>query len=273
MTEPPENPRPPEDPRPAGGEWESPDPKAPAEPAATPAPQQPPPYQGTYGGAPPGQPGGLPHAPPVQQPGYGPPGQPQPGYGAPGYGPPGHHGVPEDMYAGRGARLGAGILDGLIVGILGLPVVLSSIRWDKMQDSVDSGEPITDPMDLYNIPRLVIGYAIVALVGLAYYTIMHAKWGQTLGKKAVGIRVVKAADLSAVSWGQALGRQLFVYVITFATSIINFLAPAAGILGLVGMLDNAWILWDQRRQAVHDKVAGTVVVKALPWVRNPYARS
>ncbi len=73
--------------------------------------------------------------------------------------------------------------------------------------------------------------------------------------------------------GQAVARQAFVYAITIVTVVLNFVTPAAGILGLVGLLDNAWILWDERRQALHDKVAGTVVMKATPWTPNPYART
>lgn len=287
MSEPPENPRP------EGGGWESPDPRppdapdtpaadAPPVPGAT--PERPPPYQGTYGA----QPGAAPlpaappigYGPPAPPPGYAPPGygSPQPGhpppggYGHPGYGPPGHGG-PQDVMAGRAHRLGAGVLDGLLLSILATPAVLFSIRWDKMEDSVSSGEPITDPLDLYNIPRLVASYVVVFLVGFVYFTVMHARWGQTLGKKALGIRLVKASDLSAVSWGQAIGRQAIVYVITAGTSALNLLSPVAGFLGLVGLLDNAWILWDDRRQALHDKVAGTVVVKAAPWMPNPYDRS
>ncbi|TDC97362.1 RDD family protein [Actinomadura sp. 7K507] len=286
---------PPHTPKPADGGWQSPDAPAPGDPAPdtpdTPAaadatPERPPPYQGTYGA----QPGQAPPPPvagygqagqPVQphpgygQPGYGPPAQP--GYGHPGYGPPGHphpgHAGPQDMLAGRWARLGAAVLDALVLSVAAVPAVLVSIRWDKMQESVESGEPITDPWALYDIPRLLAGYAVVFLLGFAYFTIMHAKRGQTLGKMAVGIRVVSAADQSAISWGQALGRQAFVYVITIATTVLNVLVPAGAVIGMLGMLDNAWILWDERRQAVHDKVAGTLVVKAVPWVPNPYARS
>ena len=57
-------------------------------------------------------------------------------------------------------------------------------------------------------------YAIAFAVGFAYFTVLHARSGQTIGKKALGIRVVSAADHSAVSWGQAIGRQAFVYAIT-----------------------------------------------------------
>ncbi len=261
MSEPPENPRP-SDGDPTG-------PRSEPAPEAPPSSERPPPYQGTYGS----QPGA---APPPPAAGYGRPGPPQygqplpkapplPGYGAPG--------GPQDGPAGRLARLGAGILDSVILSIAAVPAALISIRWDKMQESIESGEPVTDPLDLYNIPVLLVGYAVVFVLGFAYFTVLHAKFGQTLGKKAFGIRVVKASDQSAVTWGQAFGRQAFVYAITIVTVVLNFLTPAAGILGLVGLIDNAWILWDERRQALHDKVAGTVVMKASPWTPNPYART
>ncbi|TYB46531.1 RDD family protein [Actinomadura chibensis] len=293
MSEPPENPRP------EGGGWASPDPRSP-EASETPSPdvpetaspdaptgppatpERPPPYQGTYGAQPGAAP--LPAAPPIgygppapapghpQQPGYPPPGYAHPGHVPPGYGPPGHGG-PRDFIAGRAHRLAAGILDSLLLSLFATPVVLLSIRWDKWQDSVSSGEPITDPLDLYNIPRMLAGYAFVFLLGFVYFTVAHAKWGQTLGKKALGIRLVRASDHSAVSLGRAAGRQAVVYAITMGTSAVSLLSPALGILSVVGLLDNAWILWDQRRQALHDKAAGTVVVKAAPWMPNPYARS
>ncbi|NDU76175.1 hypothetical protein GWI34_26625 [Actinomadura sp. DSM 109109] len=176
------------------------------------------------------------------------------------------------MLAGLGARFGAGILDSFVIGIVATPAVLFSIRWDRLQEMAESGEPMTNPLDLYDIPRLLAGYAVAFLLGFAYFTVLHARWGQTLGKKAFGIRLVRAADLSAVSWGQAIGRQAFVYAISMATGALNLLSPVAGILGIAGLLDNAWILWDGRRQALHDKVAGTVVVKATPWTPDPYAR-
>ncbi|MFD0685086.1 RDD family protein [Actinomadura fibrosa] len=287
---------PPQKPQPSGDDWRPPDSPASggassgdtsatesAQDAPAEAPDdRPPPYQGAYGGLPaygqpvpgasdPGQGAsgyGQP-APGQPFPGHAPPGYGQPGYGQPGYGPPGHGGQ-GDPLAGRGARLGAGILDGLIVGLVSVPFIIQAIRWDKLQDAADSGTTIA-PDDIYDIPRLMIGYAITFVLGFAYYVVAHARWGQTVGKRAVGIRLVRASDLGAVGWGQVCARQGFVYLFSIGTAVLNLLGPFGGVLGLVALLDNAWILWDQRRQAVHDKVAGTVVVKAAPWIPNPYA--
>ncbi|QFG24815.1 RDD family protein [Actinomadura sp. WMMB 499] len=286
---------------------------APPSGAGAPADDRPPPYQGIYGAAPgqqqlpsygqpapphPGQPGAAPYpgqqgaapypgqqgaAPyPGQQgaapyPGQQPPGVPpqgQPAYGPPGYGPPPGYGGPQDMLAGRWARLGAAVLDGLILAVVMIPVMLASIRWDRFTELAESGEPMTDPMELYNIPVLVAGYVVVFIIGFAYYTITQAKWGQTIGKRACGIRLVTAADQSAVSWGQVAGRQAFVYGISIVTVLLNFTVPLAAFpVSILSTLDSAWILWDPRRQALHDKVAGTIVVKVTPWTTDPYAKS
>ncbi|MFD0901637.1 RDD family protein [Actinomadura sediminis] len=294
MSEPPQNTGPGDDDR-TGPDAPGPDlsknPEAPAAPSPeapaggqAPADDRPPPYQGVYGAAPgqqgfpahgqppphPGQPGAAPN--PGQP--YGVPPQGQPAYGPPGYGPPPGYGAPEDMLAGRWARLGAAILDSLILGVLMVPIMLAAIRWDRFTETVESGEPITDPMELYNIPVLLTGYVIVFVVGFAYYTITQAKWGQTLGKRACGIRLVTAADRSAVGWGQVAGRQAFVYGISIVTVVLNFTMPAAAFpVSILAMLDNGWILWDRQRQALHDKVAGTIVVKVTPWTPDPYAKS
>ena len=41
-------------------------------------------------------------------------------------------------------------------------------------------------------------------------------------------------------------------------------------VGVLSLLDPAWISWDPRRQALYDKVARTVVVQAGPGIPNPY---
>jgi uncharacterized RDD family membrane protein YckC len=86
------------------------------------------------------------------------------------------------------------------------------------------------------------------VAGVFLYTwLMHGRYGQTLGKMAVGIKVVRGADGGRVSYARAFGRAL-------AESALGF-----GTLPLV--LSYFWPLWDRRRQALHDKIAGTTVVR------------
>lgn len=87
-------------------------------------------------------------------------------------------------------------------------------------------------------------------IGLLHETIGVARFGRTLGKLITGTRVVHAVSLGAVS---------------LSSSLIRSLVPAAfgvipGIGMVLGMGVYLWAFFDPRRQGVHDKAAGTLVV-------------
>ena len=87
-----------------------------------------------------------------------------------------------------------------------------------------------------------LGYIIGAIYHIGFWT-----WrGQTPGKMITGIKIVKT-DESPIDFGRALVRYIAYYV--------------SGILLLIGFL---WILWDRRKQGLHDKIAGTVVITLRP---------
>ncbi|MEU5880246.1 RDD family protein [Spirillospora sp. NPDC047279] len=236
--------------------WQPPDAAPPQEP------ERPGPYEGTYGSSQP-PPGTAPYggAPPH-------PGQAHPGGAHPApyaEGPP--PGGPQ--LAGRWARLGGAILDSLIVGAASVPFIVQAIKWDELNKAAESGDTMVAPGDVYDIPRLLIGYAFALVIGFAYYVVQHVKWGQTIGKRAAGTRVVRASDNGAIGWGEAITRQVVTYIFSVGSAALNFVVP---IFGVLGILDPAWILWDQRRQALHDKAAGTVVLKVDHRAPNPYHR-
>jgi len=84
--------------------------------------------------------------------------------------------------------------------------------------------------------------------GLGWWTmyfaiLMPLMKGQTPGKKALGIRVIRL-DGQRVTWWHAFERAGG-YAAGFATGLLGFLQ----------------IYWDPNRQATHDKIAGTVVIR------------
>ena len=87
--------------------------------------------------------------------------------------------------------------------------------------------------------------AITTLIGLAYYVFLEGgPAGQTLGKKALGIRVFDfRGGGGPIGYGRALVRNLVKYV-----------------SGIVFGLGYLWMLWDKEKQTWHDKFAGSVVV-------------
>ena len=258
------------------------DPASGGDPEGRPHGQQEPGRPGPYGGPPYGgqqqpygadQPYGQ-EQPYGQQPygGHDPYGARQPGYGEElprypggsgyggesGYGGPAGYGGGMGAYAGpsqqlasRWARLGAAIVDIILVGVVTTLVSLPFVDWGRVFDA-DTGETT------YYTGDQLSSNAIAVVLGFLYYWLMHARWGQTLGKKLLGIRVVRQDDGRAVTTGQAAGRSAFYTVL-------------GGVCGCIGFIDVLWILWDPRKQALHCKVARTVVVKAGPHVPDPYA--
>jgi uncharacterized RDD family membrane protein YckC len=81
------------------------------------------------------------------------------------------------------------------------------------------------------------------LAGIAYYTYLEGSSGQTLGKKALGIRVVDIAGGGSIGYGRAFIR----YIGRIVSAIPLFLGYF-------------WMLWDKEKQTWHDKFASSVVV-------------
>lgn len=179
--------------------------------------QAPPPYQGQFGGAPQygqpaqhgqvyggAQPGPVQYGQPQGQPQYGQPQYGQPQYGQPhqqphpqqpqGYGYPGQrvHATPDGQpLSGWWRRVFARVIDGIIVGIIGLPFTgyfywqYFQVIWDYMEDTMDAasaGTPQTTfalPDEAYQwmIPAVLIGLA----VSFVYEYFFLTKTGATLG--------------------------------------------------------------------------------------------
>jgi uncharacterized RDD family membrane protein YckC len=88
------------------------------------------------------------------------------------------------------------------------------------------------------------GYGIGTLAGLAYFVFFEGgPKGQTLGKMALGIRVIDFNTGGPIGYGRAIIR----YLGRIVSAVVCFL----------GYL---WMLWDKEKQTWHDKFATSVVV-------------
>jgi uncharacterized RDD family membrane protein YckC len=90
--------------------------------------------------------------------------------------------------------------------------------------------------------RLGIG---VVLFSALYFTIAHGGTGQTLGKSALGIAVRDVRGSGPIGYPRAFLRWLAFAVFT--------------LLAVVLIVDVLFPLWDNRHQALHDKVASSSV--------------
>ena len=97
---------------------------------------------------------------------------------------------------------------------------------------------------------LLLGLGIAA-VSFGYDWLQHGRWGQTIGKRVMGTKVVTADTRAPISGQAACGR-----------AAVYALVPAVPSVGaLFALVNESWLLWDPRRQCLHDKAARTVVVK------------
>jgi uncharacterized RDD family membrane protein YckC len=179
--------------------------------------------------APPGDDWGHPGPPPP------PPPPPTGPWGTPGYPPPGGGytgsnpfvdpaATPFGYLAGWWRRAGATVVDGIIIAI---------------------------PLGVIFSVAGITGYGLEALdqlVFFVYWTILISlRSSQTIGNRAVGTRVIDANTGGPIGAGRAATRAIVQVVLNLT------------IVG--GILDDLWPLWDRFNQTLHDKAAGSLVIR------------
>jgi uncharacterized RDD family membrane protein YckC len=151
----------------------------------------------------------------------------------------------------------AWLLDSFAMGLLALPFT-AWLVWPAVQRLVDSLQATssmsaqvalsTFQSDIVSASTALLVVSVV--VSLAYTVPQNRRWGQTLGKRALGIRIRPLAEDVQLSWAQVLLR----WMVFEGLSVLS---------SLLLLVDCLWPLWDKPwRQALHDKVASTIVVPA-----------
>jgi uncharacterized RDD family membrane protein YckC len=128
-------------------------------------------------------------------------------------------------YAGFGKRFGAKFLDTIIVYAINFAVGFGAAMIGGEDPSVT-----------------LVALAVNMLIGFGYPIFFLGKWGQTLGKMALGIKVVTPTG-EPITYGRAAGR--------VASEIITGFTFGIGYL---------MMLWDDEKRTLHDRIAGTRVV-------------
>ena len=142
--------------------------------------------------------------------------------------------------ASRGARLLASIVDGLISGVLFLPL--------QFLFGVFDGFPRIKPLS-------PVQTALWGLAGIVVFLALHgyllAKNGQTIGKRLLGIRIANVVD------GQLppLAKIIFLRVLPVqALALVPVVGPLAALV-------DALLIFRGDHRCAHDHIAGTVVLK------------
>jgi uncharacterized RDD family membrane protein YckC len=101
---------------------------------------------------------------------------------------------------------------------------------------------------------LAVNVIVGAVIGHAYALVATALWGQTLGKRVLGIRVVRSDTFDLPGWNRAAIRTLGLVPLG--------MLPYGGVLTTVG---EGSFLFTRTRQGLHDVFAGTIVVDDREW--------
>lgn len=132
--------------------------------------------------------------------------------------PPSGAAGPTGPRAGFLPRFGAALIDGVLLVVVGfiLPAVIGRVA----------------------------GSGLSLVIGISYFGYLEGSAsGQTLGKRAVGIRVIDYRTGGPIGFGRA--------VLRYFARIISALPCLLGYF---------WMLWDKERQTWHDKLISDVVV-------------
>jgi uncharacterized RDD family membrane protein YckC len=151
-----------------------------------------------------------------------------------------HTGAPlgtRESLPGALSRATAAAIDAALIGGLSAAVLGVTMRWLDL------------PIDQIRILPIVPTAAFLLIVGLGYLLVFTAAGGQTIGKMAVGIRVVGTREAGDELEGMLSVRQAVVREVLTIPSVLAF---GAGFLpGLFG-----------EQRAIHDRLAHTRVVRA-----------
>ncbi|HSC14820.1 MAG TPA: RDD family protein [Gammaproteobacteria bacterium] len=146
--------------------------------------------------------------------------------------------------AGRGVRLLAYILDGIIVGLMVYVPALIVAAATGGLEQLDRPESEIDFAAL-GVPIFV---GCMGFIAWAWITLLLvARYGQTMAKRMLDIKVVRSDGSQA-----SLGR------IFWLRNVVNQLLSAIPLYFLVDLL----FIFGERRQCIHDLIADTIVVKA-----------
>ena len=137
--------------------------------------------------------------------------------------------------ASIGQRIGGALVDGLLISmVVVVPLLLGYVDFEDLQRVLPA--------------PVVLG---LFAFGAIYTIVPTALWGQTPGKIAVGSRVVAESDGSLPGWRR---------------SLLRWVLPGLGgrlpVVGLpVSLALTISLLVDPRRRGLHDRLAGTIVVR------------
>jgi uncharacterized RDD family membrane protein YckC len=154
-------------------------------------------------------------------------------------------------YAGFWLRLVAAILDNIILFVPVVPLWILMFASLVPEIAAARGNPMLLMASMF--PRLIFFVLLFVVMKWLYWALMESSnWQATVGKKALGLYVTDLEG-NRVSFGKASGR--------FWGG--RGLSNVPGVGGLYYLIDCICAGVTERKQAVHDMIAGCLVMRRL----------
>ena len=133
-------------------------------------------------------------------------------------------------------------LVGLVPMVLGMVLAIPPTETDPVTGQVYETGPALNP----EVGTGLIVFGVVVYLGLILWNACYRQGttGASLGKQALGIRVMREADGQPQGFWASLGR-LLLHGIVDGSCYLGYL----------------WPIWDAKKQTFTDKIMSTVVVK------------
>jgi uncharacterized RDD family membrane protein YckC len=152
-------------------------------------------------------------------------------------------------YAGFWVRFWATVIDVVLISAVILPLLVWAYGLQNL--AILDRDALLDPNQLEKVLRqvervlhgpmgIMIQYVLPTVALIVFWKYKSA----TPGKMVFSMKIVDARSGGGLSFGQCVGRY-FAYIVSMLPFGLGFL----------------WIAFDKRKQAWHDKLAGTVVVR------------
>ncbi len=126
-------------------------------------------------------------------------------------------------YASFGIRFVAALIDGILIAIIST-LIKTLLGGENAPGFLDS---------------------VMGLASIVYYVFMISKYGATVGKKLMKIRVQNIDTGANLTFVEAILRE-------FIGKLLS---------SIIFLLGYFWMLWDPKKQTWHDKIAKSIVVQ------------
>ncbi|WP_353951266.1 RDD family protein [Knoellia sp. S7-12] len=172
------------------------------------------------------------------------------GGGAPAY--PGTRAYVEQQFgpvAGFGSRVGAFVIDMLLSFIGLIPLIIGLVLLVVAGPDVDEfGNSVSGTGDagLAAIGGILALLGVLLMWGILIWNRIFkmGRTGQSVGKKAMGLKLIHHQTGQPIGAGMAFGREIL-------SQFIN----------QIFFLSNLWMLWDDNKQTLHDKIVSSTVIE------------